>query len=257
MENIVNQPIKTKRELALERMQTRYPDKDFSDDEALYGQIVEDFAYGDDEIAKYKEREKAFSDMFTADPRSAHFLTAWRKGEDPAVMLVRMFGTEIKDAIDDPDMLDQISAAQKEYLERVAKNKEYEATYEGNMAETLKNIEAVQTEMGLTDEKIDEAMALLQGVVADGTLGKYSAESIKMALKALSHDADVAQAEHVGEVKGRNAKIDEKLRVKKKGDGTLALDGKNNIRTSKPMPSLGAIDRFAEGESIWERGKKK
>lgn len=257
MENTTNQPIKTKRELAMERMSARYPDQDFSDDEVLYGKYVDELAHGDEEIAKYKEREKAFSDMFTADPRSAYFLTSWRNGEDPAVALVRMFGAEIKDAIEDPEKLDQISAAHKDYLDRVAKNKEYEAQYESNLAGSLSTIETVQAELGLSDEQVDAAMAFLEKIVADGTVGIFSPESIKMAHKAISHDADVAQAAREGEVKGRNTKIEEKLRTKKRSDGTAPLDGKNDIRPSRSMPSLGALERFADDENVWERGKKK
>lgn len=258
METTANQPIKTKRELVMERMVSRHPDKDYSDDEALYGQIIEDVAQSDDEIAKYKEREQTFADMFTADPRSAQFMVNWRNGEDPTVGLIRQFGMEIKDAIDDPEMQEAIAQANKEYVERVAKEKEYEEMYKKNLEQTLRDLDAIQKEMGLSDEQAEGALMFLHTISSDGVLGKFSPESIKMALKAMNHDADVAQAAHEGEVKGRNIKIEEKLRTKKKGDGTAPLDGKNSNMGAKPtMPSMGAIDRFAAGESIWDRGKKR
>jgi hypothetical protein len=258
METTANQPIKTKRELVMERMVSRHPDKDYSDDEALYGQIIEDVAQSDDEIAKYKEREQTFADMFTADPRSAQFMVNWRNGEDPTVGLIRQFGMEIKDAIDDPEMQEAIAQANKEYVERVAKEKEYEEMYKKNLEQTLLDLDAIQKEMGLSDEQAEGALMFLHTISSDGVLGKFSPESIKMALKAMNHDADVAQAAHEGEVKGRNTKIEEKLRTKKKGDGTAPLDGKNSNMGAKPtMPSMGAIDRFAAGESIWDRGKKR
>lgn len=228
MEKAVDQPVKTKRELALERMRAKYPDKDFDNDDVFYGQIVEDFVDGDDEIAKYRDREKAFSDMFTADPRSAQFMMSWKNGEDPTLSLIRMFGTEIKDAIDDPERQEEIAAAQKEFVDRVAKEQEYEQMYKDNLAQTLTNIEQVQSQRGLSDDQVDEAMAFLQAIVSDGVLGKFTPESIDMALKAISHDADVEQAAHEGEVKGRNTKIEEKLRKEKKGDGIAALGSKNN-----------------------------
>jgi hypothetical protein len=257
METTANQPIKTKRELVMERMASRHPDKDYSDDEALYGQIIEDVAQSDDEIAKYKEREQTFADMFTADPRSAQFMVNWRNGEDPTVGLIRQFGMEIKDAIDDPEMQEAIAQANKEYVERVAKEKEYEEMYKKNLEQTLSDLDAIQTEMGLTDEQAENALMFLHTIASDGVLGKFTPESIKMALKAMNHDADVAQASHEGEVKGRNAKIEEKLRIKKKNDGTASLDGKNGgSGVKQSMPNLGALGRFADGENIWERGKK-
>lgn len=254
MENTANQPIKTKKELAMERLTTRYPDRNFDDDEAVYGQILEDFADSDTRLAKYEENERALSDMFTADPRSAQFVINWRNGEDPAVGLVRMFGTEIKDAIDDPEKMEEIAEAQKDFVERVTKEKEYEQMYKDNLAQTLTNLEKVQTELGITDDQAEEAMAFLQTIISDGVLGKFTEESIKMAWKAISHDADVAQAAREGEVKGRNTKIEEKLRTKKKGDGTAVLDGKNNVaEKARKMPELGALGRFADGQSIWDR----
>ena len=96
--------VKSKRQLMTERMQSRYPDKDFSDEESLYGQIYDDYDEYDKNISGYQEREKSFSDMFTSDPRSARFLTDWRNGEDPVIGLVRQFGTDIKEAIDDPEV---------------------------------------------------------------------------------------------------------------------------------------------------------
>lgn len=258
METIANQPIKTNRELAMERMSARHPDKDFSEDEALYGQYVEELAQSDDEIAKYKEREQAFADMFTADPRAAQFMQNWRNGEDPAVGLVRQFGMEIKDAIDDPDMQEAMAEANKEFVERVAKEKEYEEMYKANLAQSLSDLDAIQNEMGLSDEDAENALMFLHTISAEGVMGKFTPANIKMALKAMNHDADVAQAAHEGEVKGRNAKIDEKLRLKQKGDGAANLDGKNGgAGVKKNMPNLGALDRFGDGESIWERGKKR
>ena len=54
-----------------------------------------------------------------------------------------------------------------------------------------------------------------------------------------------------------NEKIEEKLRKKNTNDGTIALDGKNGSARKPMMPSFGVIDKFAEGENIWERGEEK
>lgn len=247
MENVANQPIKTKEDIALERMKAKYPDKDFSDKSLFHSQIVEDFVDGGDRIAKYEEDERALSDMILADPRAAQILVDMRNGKDVATSLVRMFGNEIKDAIDDPERLDEMAEAQKDYMDRVAKEKEYEDIYKGNLEQTLNDIEAVQQEMGLSDEQVDAAMAHLQKIVSDGVMGKFSSESIKMALKAISHDEDVALAAHEGEVKGRNTKIEEKLRKEKKGDGMPTINSKNNnVAQARRGSSIFDIAREAK-----------
>jgi ribosome-binding protein aMBF1 (putative translation factor) len=257
MEMAENNAVKNKRELTLERMRSKHPEVDFENEDVLFGRINDDYEDYDKQLADYQDRESKFSDMFTSDPRSATFMINWRNGEDPAVGLVRQFGTEIKEAIDDPDRQEEMAAAHKEFVERVAKEREYEDLYQKNLAESLSILESIQEANGMSDEEVDKTMEFLVTIIKDGVLGKFSAETIEMARKALTHDEDVSQAAHEGRVLGRNEKIEEKLRKKNTNDGTVALDGKNGSARKPMMPSFGVIDKFAEGENIWERGEEK
>lgn len=239
-----------------ERLKTKYPDKEFADDEAMFGQISDDYDDYDNRIGEYKNREKALTDMFASDPRSAYFLSNWRNGEDPVVGLVRQFGTDIKDAIDDPKRQQEIAEANKEFVERVAKEKELEETYRQNLDASLTDLAAWQEENGLSDDEVDEAMEFLQSVITDGIMGKFSRESMDMARKAINHDADVADADYEGEVRGKNTRVEEKLRKRSKGDGTSSLDGATG-GASKPQPNLGALGQMSNTANIWERGGEK
>ena len=128
--------------------------------------------------------------------------------------------------------------------------------YQKNISESLKNIEELQAKNGLSDEQIDKAMQLLMGIVGDGIVGKFTAESINMAMKAINHDADVSQANQEGLVQGKNTRVEEKLRKPRQGDGTTALGGSNG--SAKPQSSLGALDNFGDNnKTIWERGGEK
>lgn len=249
---------KSRRQSLAERMKGRYPEKDFTDDEALYGQINDDYDDFDRQISEYQGREKALNDMFSSDPRSATFLTEWRNGEDPVVALVRQFGTDIKDAIDDPEKLEDIAKANKEFVERVAKEKELEETYKSNLSASMSALDALQQERGLTDEQTDGIVDFLVRIVGDGIQGKFSRESYEMALNAINHDLDVATAAEEGEVRGKNAKVEATLRKRAKGDGTVALDGSNGSPAPRVRQSLGALDKFDDATStIWERGGEK
>ena len=248
--------VTSNRDKFAERMKGKYPDKDFADDEALWGQVNEDYDGYDRELAGYKEREKTFSDLFTSDPRSAAFLTNWRNGGNPVVELVRMFGEDFVEDMKDPAKQEELSKASQDFAERVAKEKEFDELYKKNISETRATVEAMQREDGLSDEEIDKAMEFLVGIMKDGVLGKFSPESIRMALAAINHDDDVATAAREGEVKGRNTKIEEKLRRSQRGDGTANLDGKNGGGgKARDMPDLGALNRYDDGgQTIWERG---
>lgn len=259
MAEVENQQVRTKREAMLERLRGRYPDMDMTDEEAVYGAISDDYDNYDSKLNGYKEREKAITDMFAADPRSASFLSSWSKGADPVIELIRQFGYDIKDAIDDPQRQEKIAAANKEFVERVAKEKELEDVYQQNIEQSLQTIDELQAKNNLTDEQVDEAMVLILSIVNDAIVGKFTPETIDMAMKAINHDMDVAAAEHVGEVRGKNAKIDEKLRKQGKSDGVSALGGKNGGGGSpRRQRNLGALDNFGEGvQTIWERGGEK
>lgn len=222
-----NKEVKSIRDRHIERLRSKYPDKKFEDDDEIYGQIYDDYDEYEKELDSYKSREKALSDMFAADPRSAQLLTNMHNGEDPVIGLVRNFGVEIKDVLDDPEMQDKIAEANKEFIERAAKSKQLDDEYEKNLEASLETLRAYQAEKGMSDEQIDAAVEYLLGIISDGVMGKFSRETMDMACKALNYDADVAAAGEEGEIAGRNAKIAETLRKNKKGDGTAPLGGKN------------------------------
>lgn len=254
-----NTEAKSNRDRYTERLKAKYPDEEFADDEALFGQINDDYDSYDNELSGYREREKALSDLFASNPRSAAFLTDWRNGEDPIVGLVRKFGDDFKAALEDPEKQEALAAANKEYAERIAEEDKFEGEYQKNIGETLSMLEQMQQEEGLSDEEIDKAMDFLVGIMKDGLLGKFSRESITMALKAIRHDADVEQADREGEVRGRNTKIEEKLRKGGKSDGTANLGSKHGggKGAAREMPDLGVIDQNYGTQNIWERGGEK
>jgi hypothetical protein len=222
-----NKEIKSRRDQQLERLRKKYPDKKFEDDEEIYGQISDDYDQYEQELDGYKKDAKTLTDMFSADPRSAQFLADMHNGQDPVLGLVRRFGVDIRDVLDDPEMQDKIAEANKEYVERVAKSKQLDEEYEKNMDETLETLRQFQQERGMTDEQIDEVATAMIGVVRDGVMGKFSKETLAMFVNAINHDADVANASEEGRVAGRNDKIVEGLRKSEKGDGTAPLNGKN------------------------------
>lgn len=259
IENTGNENVRSKRDVLNERLKGKYPDKDFSDDEAFYGQISDDYDAYDQELDKYRADNEAFSKMLDTDPRSADFIVSMRNGGDPVVELIRRFGDEFREALDDPDKVDAIAEANKEFLERVRKSRELDEEWEKNIDATKSYLDDAIKEGKMAKEDADDAMEMLFTIVHDGIVGIYSPATIEMAIKALHHDVDVEDADRAGEVRGRNAKITEKLRKASEGDGTAQLDGQNKRGgAGRKMPHLGALDNYDDGnQTIWERGMEK
>lgn len=222
-----NNGVKSRRDQHLERLRKKYPDKKFEDEEEIYGQISDDYDQYEQQLGRYKDDEKALSDMFSADPKSAQFLVDMHNGESPFLGLVRNFGVEIKDFLDDPEMQEKIAEANKEYVDRVAKSKQYDEEYAKNIEETKELLRQYQQERGMSDDEIDKLFGAIQNVVADGVMGKFTRPTLDLFVNAINHDRDVANASEEGMVAGRNAKIVEGLRKADKGDGTNPLNGKN------------------------------
>ena len=56
-------PAKSKRDLLGERLKKKYPDRDYADDEALFGQINDDYDEYDTELGQYRDRESRLTDL--------------------------------------------------------------------------------------------------------------------------------------------------------------------------------------------------
>lgn len=232
-----NKGEKTNRELVGDRLKTKYPDREYSDDEAIYGQINDDIDDYESQLGTYREREKRLNDLFSNDPKSARFITDMANGKDPWIAVIERLGIDgITDLMNDPSKQEEYSKANKVYVDRITKERGYEEEYNKNLDASLDIIEQVQKERGLSDDVIDAAMNLVIQIANDAVMGKFSAETLDMALKALNHDADVDNANAEGVIAGRNEKIEEKLRKPKSGDGLPNMAGKNNGASGKNRP---------------------
>lgn len=227
-------------------MRTKYPEKTFEDEEELFGQIDDDIAASEEEIGKYKEREDKLVGIIGKDPRAAQFISDMANGKDPWLAVLERLGIDgVSDLINNPDKQEEYAEANRKYVERIAKEKSLGEEYEANLAESMKLLEQMQTERGLSDEQIDGAMDFIMKMVNEAIMGKFTPETIDMALKAINHDAEVEAARAEGEVAGKNAKIDETLRKPKTGDGLPAMSGTNNGPTRQKARNLNIFD-YAE-----------
>ena len=255
MENPANEPVKGKRDLYLESLKSRFPEKSFDSDDEIFAQAIEDNENNEKELAGFREREKGLSDMFKKDPRVARYFSGIRKGESPDIMLVRLYGKDIVDAANDPAKMEEIAAANKEFVDRLAEEERLENGYKENSAASL----AALAESGISDDDIDKALEHLAKMSVDFVKGTITVDDVKMILNAINHDADVADATREGEVKGRNTRIVEKLRKQKAGDGIPNIGAGGNMTPKAPeLPDMGVLNDYGDNsQSIWDRGNYK
>lgn len=227
-----------------ERLKKRYNDYSWEDDEDAYGKIADGIDELEADRDGYQERERGLVDLFNKDPHAAQFVTDLAQGKDPFVEIIRRIGIDgMTDLINSPEKQEEFSQANQEFLDQVARNRELEAQREVNLAQTSELMDRMQAERGVSDEVMDAAMQLLLGVMQDAIVGKFSEESIDMALRMVTYDNDMANAEATGEVRGRNAKIEEKLHKPEHGDGMPMLGGGGSVnQPSTPAKRLSIFD---------------
>jgi hypothetical protein len=233
------QTVKSKRDILGERLKAKYPDREYADDEALFGQINDDYDEYDNKLKGYKDSEAKFAGMINQYPQSAQFIADMANGKNPWVAMVEQLGIDgITDIFENPQYKEEIAKAQDDYLERKTKNDELANEYENNIDETIKMLEAVQQEKNLSDEQVDEVWAKIVQIANDAIVGKASRETFDMVSKAINHDTDVEQARDEGKISGRNERIVAKLNKEKTADGVPNLAGTNNAPTRKRSSSI-------------------
>lgn len=187
----------SRKDAAIGRLRKRYPDKKFEDEEEIYGQMSDDYDALESENARYKAEQDALYETLADD------------GGDLAERLLSAFGNS-------------------EVKKRREENKVLEEEWRKSEAERDRTLAEFQDEHGLTDEQLDAVWDGLLGILTDFLHGKVSKRTLETIKSGIDHDADVAAAGHEGEVRGRNAKIEERLARSKAGDGLGNLQAGHN-----------------------------
>ena len=245
-----NQEQKSRRDAFNERLKAKYPDREYADDEALFGQIDDDYADYEKRLGEAAERQKKHDDealiieeTFKKDPRNAQFFVDIMSGKDAFVALIKRIGSEgIIELLNDPEKEAEYAAANKEYAENLAKERDLEAQVEVNKAESQKVVEQMNAKYGA--ENVDAALAIIDGIWHDAVLGIVTPATLEMAMNIVRRDADLANARQEGELAGRNAKIVDKLQKQNGGDGMPAMGGSNTV-SAAPKRNLNVFDYAA------------
>lgn len=125
---------------------------------------------------------------------------------------------------------------------------------EKNLAKTLDDLDAEVAAGGYTEEQASAAFELLNNIINDGVVEKVTPETWRTMLKAVTFDGAVEQAAHEGEMRGRNAKIND-MRSKRTVPENMPASLSSGAATppTEQTRFLGALDRGIQPD-IFERG---
>lgn len=257
MEKNETQEVVSSKDKILGRLSNRFPDRSFKGQDGIYAQdamddsIEELLAEYESTISNYREHTKSLLDLFENDAMAARVFMGLAAGEKIEQRLLAEYGPTLLDALQSEEGQQALLAAQEVARQKKEKDDELQKEAEANIQESLKNVEAFQTENNLSDEQTLAIVNMLNKVAADIHMGIYTPESIRMAMNAINHDKDVQVARTEGEIEGRNTRIKEKLRNgRDMGNLPPSLGGQGASAGEKRPASKRrtAIDMFALGD---------
>lgn len=135
---------------------------------------------------------------------------------------------------------DEGQSTEYEVHGEVQSEKEISECEDGITESFVREARAFADGKGLSPEEFDEAMTKLKQFRSPST--PVTVKMLEMILKAINYDHDVAQAMEQGEIKGRNAKIEQCLMHPNQSDGLPHIKG-SDVSQQKHTTSIFDLAR--------------
>lgn len=245
-----------------ERVSGRYPNDTFETDDDYVGRFSDDYDAMEADYNKTKSDLEAANKMneqidklFNSDRRSARFVMDWASGKDPLVELYKRYGDEAVEVLQDPERLEEFKKEREAYLKEITDGEAASQSILDAVEKSMDAIDALEESGEMSKEDIDRALEKYKDMATKYLKGEFGEEELRSVLLMLDHDKHVEEAGAAGELKGKNAKMTEKLRKPTPGDGMPDLDGGGNLpQNDREAPDLGALNRFEGEPDIFARG---
>ena len=200
----------------------KFPEKTYESDDEFDGLLADYLAESDEKMRGHETAEQAFRDVAKNHPEILDMVEAL--SDDPDMTLAEaLFRNVDEDEFfpeeGSPDF-ERMRNARKERMGR----REAAKARDKALADNLTASEAVVREWFEKNEMSDEDRKML-GDLIDKHLGAYmenriAPETLDFYRRAMRYEGDVADAREIGEIKGKNAKVDaERQRRREETDG--------------------------------------
>lgn len=222
-----------------DRLKAKFPDMAAQTDEDYNIMSEKYFDDTEAELTRYRDSEKAVSDLIESDPEFKAIVSDMLVNGMPfRVAIAKHIDPEDLVYNEEDDNYDNWQKAKQERLDRAAKYAEMQKEIANNEIETSKVFNEFCDEKNIPEEERD---AFLQ-IINDNLIGllykKVDKKFLELCYKGSTYDKAVEQAAKEGEINGRNQKIQaEKAKIEKEkaGDGLPNPSGKQaNQEKEKP-----------------------
>lgn len=216
----------------------KYPEKTYSSDEEFDGMLADHLEASDARIEKLEGAEQTFRSVAMNHPELLDMVEDL--AEDPEMTLAEA----LYNNVDEEEWMPEEGTPDFERMRNARKARqtrnEETAAYRKQLAENLKTSEEEikkYFEENNVDEEEQKAIgefidALLAGVVEN----RITADTMAAFRRARNYERDMAEAEEVGQIKGKNAKIDaERQRKQEETDGLPSPGSAAGVSVKPPV----------------------
>lgn len=204
-----------------------------------------------EELRKYKEANtkanERLLEIFDEYPELAGIIRDLDKGADLRVALARHLDIDELKPLDDEPNVDDWKKAREERLNKRKERETFSQRMEENINFSRAEIEAFKKENNLNEQQAQGFFDTVNNLLDQIFEGKVDRKFLSMLHKAQNADKMAEEARKMGEIKGKNEKIEamKEESKKKAGDGLPSL-GKGANTGAPPEPRKVKTDAFAE-----------
>lgn len=183
------------------------PDVDFEDKEARYERMGRDR----EELRNLRSSGKKLSGILDKHRWVGAMLM---DGEENPLVWMAKNGIDVKAALDDPDVMQQVTDAFNGWTKKQADGEAAEKAKDEALVKSVEALDAVQQEFGLSDEQKNRMFEhFWDDVFAPAFAGVVTKDTWTALLHAMNYDQDIANAREEASIQARNEKHANKLKT--------------------------------------------
>lgn len=216
----------------------KYPDKTYETDEEFDGMLADHLESSDSRMKELEGAEETFRSVAINHPELLDIVEDL--ADDPEMTLAEaMYNNLGEDEFLPEEGSPDFERMRNARKDRKAKEAEAEA-YRKQLAENLKTSEETIQKYFEENEVSEEEQKAIGEFIDDLLAGlvenRITADTMAAFRRARNYERDMAEAEAVGEIKGKNAKIDaERQRKQEETDGLPAPGSAAGVSVKPPV----------------------
>ncbi|MEG1574739.1 MAG: hypothetical protein RR293_04470 [Bacteroidales bacterium] len=237
------------RQVILERLLKRYPDRKFETDEELFDVLIEHESKLSDRYEKLRNDQSTLASLFISNPKMGGFVSEVIAGEDPLLACVRYFGKDVLECAGDENRISQLRKENDEYLARINGVSKIEKEINENWRHSEKAITRFKHSKGMSDEDFELFIEKVCHMCEHVFMSDFNYEVLETLYKGVNYDVDIDAVGQAAEVKGRNEKI---ILDKEKSEGDLLPGIKGGASRGEGDSDLTPIFGLRRRRSVWD-----